>query len=568
MLKSKTIPVDTSCAFVWSSLFLFVLCSGCSDPAEVMPEEMQQGDDQGVSSEDMSARMDMPGVVVPDAGADMPGVMPDMSVGEDAGVDMREEEMGSPPAPGCELAPPPQGTMYYVATDGDDGAGDGSADAPWATITHALDNAEDPSTILVRPGTYNGRIRMRGSFTQGVTVRSEVPYQARLRHDGPVLTFYKHPAGCEGITLEGFDVAHSDAGASALVVHLDGGGDNSVSRITLRDNILHDSYDNDILKINNSTTQIVVERNMFYNQTGSDEHIDINSVDDVIVQDNVFFNDFEGSGRTDGSDTSSFIVIKDSNGSQDLFTGSSNVHVQRNVFLNWQGSTGSGFLLIGEDGQPFFEGRDILVENNLFVGNSRSDMRSPFGVKGGRDIAFRHNTIVGDLPSRAYAMRLNTEGLNPPNENITFHNNIWSDPTGTMGQDASAGGGTDFSDTQPDQLASFMLSTNLYWNGGMPLPDTSDDVINPSDDASALEADPILPDASTAVVPRWVEATGSFAGGASSICEAHRGLVEAHATPGTSSPVLGAAQASESPDVDILRRPRGSSPDIGAVELP
>ena len=31
------------------------------------------------------------------------------------------------------------GAVYYVATDGSDSTGNGSAETPWATITHALD---------------------------------------------------------------------------------------------------------------------------------------------------------------------------------------------------------------------------------------------------------------------------------------------------------------------------------------------------------------------------------------------------------------------------------------------
>ena len=65
----------------------------------------------------------------------------------------------------------------------------------------------------------------------------------------------------------------------------DPGGDDFVSRVSLRNNILHDSYNNDILKINNGAGNITVEGNVFHNQTGSDEHIDVNSVTDVIMCD-------------------------------------------------------------------------------------------------------------------------------------------------------------------------------------------------------------------------------------------------------------------------------------------
>src|SRR5690606_12297662 len=237
--------------------------------------------------------------------------------------------LGAPLSAGT---PPP---AYYVATTGNDSTGDGSEGNPWATIPTALGNVPDGSLILVGPGEYNGRIRLDETFTTGVTIRSQLPYQARLRHTATVVTCYTG----QGITLEGFDIAHTGSGAGALVVQIQdligpAGGDDRVSRITLRNNVLHDSYNNDILKINNGAADIVVEGNVFYNQAGSDEHIDINSVSGITIQDNIFFNDFAGSGRTNNNNTSSYIVIKDSNGNDDSELGSSDVTVRRNIFLN------------------------------------------------------------------------------------------------------------------------------------------------------------------------------------------------------------------------------------------
>lgn len=458
------------------------------------------------------------------------------------------------------------GGTYYVATTGDDGSGTGTAGAPWATIEHAVDTAPDDSLVLVLPGVYTGRVRIDGQFATGITVRSQVPYQARLRNSGTVVTCYYG----QGITMEGFDIAHSGAGAGALVIQVqdligEPGGADYVSRIVFRNNVLHDSFDNDILKVNNGAGLVTIENNMFYNQSGSDEHIDINSVTDVVVQDNVFFNDFEGSGRPNDNDTSSYIVIKDSNGTDDTNLGADRITVRRNVFLNWQGSTGSNFVLAGEDGRPYHEALNVLVENNLMLGASANVMRASAGVKGCRDVIFRNNTVVGDLPSLAFAMRLNQEGANLPNENIAFHNMVWSDPTGTMGAN---GGANDFSDTPPGETLSWTLDHNLYWNGGAAIPYDGGELVNFTDDANGLVADPLLPGHSGMVLPRWEPAAGQFADGSATIEEARVRLVQLYGTPADGSPVVDNADPANAPADDILGRirPGGGGPDLGCLE--
>jgi hypothetical protein len=238
--------------------------------------------------------------------------------------------------------------------------------------------------------------------------------------------------------------------------------------------------------------------------------------------------------------------------------------VRRNVFLNWQGSTGSNFVLVGEDGKPYHEARNVMVENNLMLGNSANVMRAAFGVKGSRDVTFRNNTVVGDLPSLAYAMRLNTEGSNLPNQNIRFYNNIWSDPTGTMGAE-NASRPNDFSDTPSGQTSSFVLDRNLYWNGSNSVPSDSAELVNPTGDARRITANPLLPSLSGIALPRWNVSSGQFGGGATTIRDAFVRLVNSYGTPGAGSPVIGAADAAQAPTHDILGNPR-TTPDIGAVE--
>ncbi|MCB0208706.1 MAG: hypothetical protein KDJ52_05235, partial [Anaerolineae bacterium] len=394
-----------------------------------------------------------------------------------------------------------------------------------------------------------------------------VPYQARLRHDKTVITIFRG----KGITLEGFDIAHSGPGAGAMVIQIQdliepSGGDDQVSRITLRNNIIHDSYNNDLLKINNGAAFITVENNVFYNQTGRDEHIDINSVSDVVVQDNIFFNDFEGSGRINNNDTASYIVIKDSNGDDDTYLGAERITVRRNVFLNWQGQKSSFFIVTGEDGKNYYEARDVLIENNLMIGNSRNVIRAALGVKGCRDITFRHNTVVGNLPSVAYAMRLNLQGNNLPNANIQFYNNIWSDSTGTMGAE-SPDQENDFSDTSPEEIESFTLNNNLYWNGGSPIPTSDSDLINYTDDSRGIIADPLLERYEGLALPRWNPATGLFGGGTTTIRASFELLVKLYGVPYFDSTVLDAATFDHSPADDLLGQTRSGMPDVGAVEV-
>lgn len=452
------------------------------------------------------------------------------------------------------------GQTFYVATDGSNTTGDGSQLLPWATIQFALNQVPDSSTILVEPGEYTGRNRLQGIFTQGVTVRSEVPFAAQLRHTSTVVTCFNGV----GITLEGFDIAHSGAGAGALVIqvqNLNQSPDPDVGRIVFRNNIIHDSFNNDLLKINNGAREVLVEGNVFYNQTGSDEHIDINGVVDVEVRDNIFFNDFEGSGRVNNNDTSSFIVVKNSGGlplNEQFF-------IHRNIFLNWQGSSGSNFILFGEDGQGFFEAQDALVQNNLMLGNAPNNMRASIGVKGCRDIVYRNNTVVGDLPALAFAMRLNREGSNPANENIEFYNQIWSDPTATMGAEFGQSN-NDFSDTPPADTTSFVIHRNLYWNGGAAIPENPGELVNPSDDLQAVVGDPLLPSQAALVLPRWDPINMEFISGSTSIRQEFERLAMSYGLPASGSGAIDAADPAEAPSDDLLGAIRGNQPDLGAVE--
>ena len=452
---------------------------------------------------------------------------------------------------------------FHVALGGSNATGDGSPANPWATIDFAIDQVASGDRILVGPGTYNGRTNLDHEFDPPVTILAEPRYQARLQHDnGAAIVVFTG----RNIIVEGFEITHAPGNTGALVVQVqdllgafngsNGGTDPVVSGIVFRDNIIHTSTNNDLLKINNGAEDVLVQGNLFYDQAGSDEHIDINSVIGVTVEDNVFFN------TAARPDTSSYIVVKDSNGTSDTVQGVQDVTIRRNVILNRNGSGGQSFVRFGEDGTAFFETDGAVVENNLMLGNSSDLMRTSLTIQGSRDILVRNNTVVGDLPSRSFAGRLITGGANMPNANLVFTQNLWSDPTGTMGTEAF--NGVDLFDAPAGQTASALLEANLYFNGGNAIPADNGQALRFADDASPVVGDPLLPNNSAVIAPTW---TGSqFADGSTTIREVFLRLVNDYGTPSPGSPAIDAGDPLLSSPEDILGRVRGDAPDLGAIE--
>ncbi|MGQ0793021.1 MAG: hypothetical protein ACT4NX_02925 [Deltaproteobacteria bacterium] len=440
---------------------------------------------------------------------------------------------------------------FYVAHYGNDKGADGSAKRPWKTIGFALDTVPDAnSVIVVKDGNYYKRLKIKRQFATSLIIKAENPYLARLSTTQRAQVIHILD-GASNITIEGFEIFKTSAPTGPTLIQVSGIG---TRNITLRGNIIHDSYNNDILKINDRAADITVEGNVFYNQAGRDEHIDVNGgAKNVVIQDNIFFNDFAGSGRVNKNDTSSFIVIKDSRGH-----GTKNIRVRRNVLLGWEGSPAQSFIRVGEDAKPYHEAEWVMVENNLLIGNSQNIIRAPFTVSGARNITFRANTVAGDMPSLAFCIRLKPQGKNPINQNIYFYNNICSDPAGTM---------EDFADGDAFETQNAELYNNLYWNGGAPIPSTRGEVFNPKDDKKAVYGDPRINPNQRAITPaRWSGDTKSFLSGNKTVREEFIRLVNSYGAIGRESAAIDAADFKTSPMEDILGRIRGSAPDIGAFE--
>ena len=454
--------------------------------------------------------------------------------------------------------PPEEDCVNWVAPSpiGNDRAL-GTQAQPWATLEHAAEAVPDNRCIVwFEDGTYTGDNRIKRRFETFTRFAAVNPYQVVFQDAGPVVSI----SGGSRLILEGFIFQHSGPEATPLVVQVYRNEDVWSEHIVFRNNIFRDSYNSDLLKIYNGARFVTVRNNVFYNQGASDQHIDVNSVTDVTIQDNIFFNDFAASGRPLDNESKHYVVIKDSNEDDDGMLGAERITVQRNIFLNWQGDPGDTFLQVGNDGKPYFEAREVSIENNLFLGNSSNPIGAAFGISGAKNVQFINNTITGDLPSDAYAARIVTKELNPKNEDITFCNNIWSDPTGTMGalQDENNG----FSEGKPETTLNISLDSNLYWNGGQLIPDG--DFLSPlSDDQHGVIADPQLEtDFSDLVLPLW-DGT-QFASGNLLIREEFMRLAQKYGSLVQSSPALRKGNLECAPGHDIFRFTRDFLPSFGA----
>jgi hypothetical protein len=459
---------------------------------------------------------------------------------------------------------------FYVATDGDDLGGDGSEADPWGTINYALEQVPDGALILVKPGTYTGMITYERMVEQGITLRSEVPYLAHLQNNAHVVQIYHGNL----LSIEGFDISHIGPGADRYIIQIQDpdGLHECGAHITLRNNVIHDSYNNDLVKVNNNASHILIEGNVFYNMGGpeTDSHLDINSVDYVTIQDNIFFNDYRGSGRVNENISGHFIVLKDSNGDSDGHVGTNEITIRRNIFLNWQGNQGNAFIGLG-DGSfvDYYQAQNILIENNLMLGNSTERIHAVVKATNARGVVFRSNTIVGDLPANAYFIRTLVENPAVANDDYGIYNNIWSDATGTMGAE-EAGGTNDFSISPLNSVLNFALETNLYWNGPNPVPADAEDIIQYTVDTDPLLGNPSLPNIPRRIIlPRLDPATGLIGGQFSTIREAFIYLVQTYGTPTLTGAGIDQADPQQMPADDILGNPRalGGLPDIGAVEI-
>ncbi len=513
-------------------------------------------------------------------------------------------------------------------------------------------------TIIFMDGEYTGQQRIVNKhFTNPVTIQAANPYKAILQNNGVVLTmrnaYNLHIKDFEMKQVEPVPVCDTGTNSAYIIqlsdstdpngpfgskrgpdnVYYDANGKlypngtDYSGEIIIENNIIHDSFCEDHIKLQNGGN-INIIGNMFYNQATRnnaagtiynggtpEEFIDANSVFNVNISHNIFFNQF-----TQPAEPGAFIVVKDSSlgvpndnsrfglidqngdvatphpnnntysvnpsttspgtrtntcnpaGSNcDTIVGSNTVTIDSNIFFNFSNTKKEfPFLQFGAEDTLAYVLNHGLVQNNLFVGNSNSITRAVFELEGVRNFTFRNNTITGNLPSKHFGYRLKTQDSSRkfPNTLVTLANNIWSDQTGTMGTEDSAiplFASAD-STTITNQR---QLKRNVFWNAGLPIPNVLNFLAQFTEDSEPILTDPGIPNPAGLITPTWngSEFRSVVSGGSNhtNIRSVFITLVEQYGTP--TSSIADAADAGLAPSTDILSRQRGTKPDIGAVEV-
>jgi hypothetical protein len=423
---------------------------------------------------------------------------------------------------------------YYIAANGEDKPENGAEEMPFKTLKYAVEHlpVSGGYQIIVKDGSYDsfGYIN-GGKFEKPILIKAENPYKVRVKGVSGHRAMYV--TNSENMIFSGFefvgnkDYTGSTSGnAYLLQIELS-------KSIILENNIIHDSYNNDLLKLNEHCDNCEIRLNIFYNQNanGGDEHIDANSVYNTTIEGNIFFNDYKASGRQESNAAFSFVLFKSSS-SQDISTASRDAIIKKNVFLNWWGKADQSYIVLGEDGKSFYEVQNVEISDNLFInnktretkngdGNYYNRMSGLFTIKNAKNVTFKNNTSNGFIQHSwhaynndpgsffGYVVRISKEWQNSPIiDTVKITGNSFVDYTGQMGGIAS---GT------KAMVTNISLNGNNYYNNGKAFLDTStrDLAIQIADDSNAAFDDPQLEDDLTKVtVPYFNEGTlhGNYAG--------------------------------------------------------
>lgn len=316
------------------------------------------------------------------------------------------------------LAVSAAGTEYYVATDGSD-SNAGTSSAPWKTLQHAADTAPAGSTVYVRGGVYNQKLKITrsGSASQGPIVFSSYGTETAII-DGTGLSV----SGSEGlveladvdyVTVQGFEIrgfttASKNAVPVGIYVHGAGGF------INLSNNKIHDIKNtvtptgSDLLgrdahgiavygtEAPDSIHDLTINGNELYNLVlGSSESLVLNgNVDTFAVTDNLIHDNdnigidligFEGTAPDTAYDQARNGLVKGNR----VYNISSNNNPSYGKTLPNNSNAADGIYVDG--------GKDSIIEQNYSYNNDIGiEIASEHAGKSTSNITVRSNVIYNN----------------------------------------------------------------------------------------------------------------------------------------------------------------------------
>ncbi|HEX5059089.1 MAG TPA: hypothetical protein VFV99_07000 [Kofleriaceae bacterium] len=437
-------------------------------------------------------------------------------VASDANTNPPPDGFG-PAATGCGPLPP-TGSVVYVATTGDDNSGDGTMGSPYRTIQRTYDRVAPGTTILVQPGVYATPLDLTRTVSpERIAIAAVTPYTVTVEDLSQPLSC----SGCTGLVLDGLYV-HATGSGGLPVLHINGGQD-----VVIRNCIVDNSGSSATIRLSGDPVNVTVLRNMVFD---GNPPLHAAQITDVSIVDNLVVHTRMLNGP--------LMWLESPLG------GTS--RIQRNILAGFRGCIDCGMLEMRLD-------TGTRVESNLLV-SSTAQSDGAFKLEGPIDATIQFNTVVGDVPGTAFALT-GTEYNATPVSSLILRNNVFADPTGTLG---------DFSDGTTTDIPSPVLMSNAYWNNGAAMPPGVNDSVDWTNDPQAVLADPELPSFAAFTPPVWDAANHQFADGSKTICDEFYRIALSYGMPAAGSPLVGAATGPDRP-LDLLgfARTKGA---IGALE--
>lgn len=308
---------------------------------------------------------------------------------------------------------------YFVATTGEDTAGNGYLNTPFRTIQYALDQSVSGDTITLRGGTYNESIRIRNA---NMTIRSCIGEWAVIQsvtNDEEIAITVLFDVDSNGSQLQRVEVIGGSYYGIKFQTKWDWGDLNDrtgASNILIEDCIIHDTG-NACIKITPGCDDITIRRCEIYNSgrnaPDSAEGIDNVNGDRMRVE-QCNFHDITATG----------LYAKG---------GANGVTIERCLVKN----CGGAGILIGFDTSPeffdttvnphYYENINGTVTNCIVINTQYAGI----GLYAAKDALVTNNTLVDVAQSGQAGLYFgltyqdsDSTAERPPSVNPTIRNNI------------------------------------------------------------------------------------------------------------------------------------------------